>query len=189
MPNRRGDLRCRRVMRWGKQHLSGRRQKALKHRMPTGGWCVRHRRVVRAREAEADALAVGVAAFVEAREGLALAARAVVGPARPLPQVERLRHGRCAKTWQKALDEDEGVYSCIDSSGVPAAVEGHSCWLRVGKDLAEAWIKILVPIHELKAEGLTMQGSSYGTFVVVKSLNSAESNRIDKICITKTSNN
>ena len=39
--------------------------------------------------------------------------------------------------FDEKFDEDEGVYSCIDSSGVPAAVEGHPCWSRVGKDLAE----------------------------------------------------
>ena len=42
-----------------------------------------------------------------------------------------------ALKFDEKFDEDEGVYSCIDSSGVPAAVEGHPCWLRVGKDLAE----------------------------------------------------
>ena len=39
--------------------------------------------------------------------------------------------------FDEKFDEDEGVYSCINSSGVPAAVEGHPCWSRVGKDLAE----------------------------------------------------
>ena len=72
--------------------------------------------------------------------------------------------------------------TCYGENNKPIANFGVN-WtgVNVGKDLAEAWIKILVPIHELKAEGLTMQDSSYGTFVVVKSLNSAESNRIDKI--------
>ena len=72
--------------------------------------------------------------------------------------------------------------TCYGENNKPIANFGVN-WtgVNVGKDLAEAWIKILVPIHELKAEGLTMQGSSYGTVVAVKSLNSAESNRIDKI--------
>lgn len=39
--------------------------------------------------------------------------------------------------FDEKFDEDEGVYSCIDNSGFPAAVEGHPCWSRVGKDLAE----------------------------------------------------
>jgi hypothetical protein len=39
--------------------------------------------------------------------------------------------------FDEKFDEDEGVYSCIDSSGEPAAVEGHPCWSRVGKDLEE----------------------------------------------------
>ena len=39
--------------------------------------------------------------------------------------------------FDEKFDEDEGVYSCIDNSGLPAAVEGHPCWSRVGKDLAE----------------------------------------------------
>lgn len=39
--------------------------------------------------------------------------------------------------FDEKFDEDEGVYSCINSSGVPAAVEGHPCWSRIGKDLAE----------------------------------------------------
>ena len=39
--------------------------------------------------------------------------------------------------FDEKFDEDEGVYSCIDSSGFPAAIEGHPCWSRVGKDLAE----------------------------------------------------
>ena len=39
--------------------------------------------------------------------------------------------------FDEKFDEDEGVYSCIDNSGQPAAVEGHPCWSRVGKDLEE----------------------------------------------------
>ena len=39
--------------------------------------------------------------------------------------------------FDEKFDEDEGVYSCIDSSGEPAVVEGHPCWSRVGKDLEE----------------------------------------------------
>ena len=39
--------------------------------------------------------------------------------------------------FDEKFDEDEGLYSCIDNSGFPAAVEGHPCWSRVGKDLAE----------------------------------------------------
>ena len=39
--------------------------------------------------------------------------------------------------FDEKFDEDEGVYSCIDSSGMPAAIEGHPCWSRVGKDLDE----------------------------------------------------
>ena len=39
--------------------------------------------------------------------------------------------------FDEEFDEDEGVYSCIDSTGVPAAVAGHPCYGRVGKDLEE----------------------------------------------------
>ena len=72
--------------------------------------------------------------------------------------------------------------TCYGENDKPIANFGVN-WtgVNVGKDLAEAWIKILVPIYELKAEGLTVGDSTYGTFVTVQSLNSAESNRIDKI--------
>mgnify|MGYP000882402334 CR=1 FL=1 len=39
--------------------------------------------------------------------------------------------------FDEEFDEDEGVYSCIDASGTPAAVQGHPCYSRVGKDLEE----------------------------------------------------
>ena len=72
--------------------------------------------------------------------------------------------------------------TCYGENNKPIANFGVN-WtgVNVGKDLAEAWIKILVPIHELKAEGLIVGDSSYGTFVAVQWLNSAESNRIDEI--------
>ena len=79
--------------------------------------------------------------------------------------------------------------TCYGENNKPIANFGVN-WtgVNVGKDLAEAWIKILVPIYELKAEGLTMHSTSDGTpyvtdgtFVTVKNLNSAASNRIDKI--------
>ena len=41
--------------------------------------------------------------------------------------------------FNEKFDEDEGVYSCIDSNGNPAAVEGHPCYSRVGKNLTEVW--------------------------------------------------
>lgn len=39
--------------------------------------------------------------------------------------------------FDEEFDEDEGVYSCIDNAGEPAAVDGHPCNNRVGKDLDE----------------------------------------------------
>ena len=39
--------------------------------------------------------------------------------------------------FDEEFDEDEGVYSCIDASGEPAAVNSHPCNNRVGKDLDE----------------------------------------------------
>ena len=39
--------------------------------------------------------------------------------------------------FDEEFDENEGVYSCIDSTGVPGAVAGHPCYGRVGKDLEE----------------------------------------------------
>ena len=37
--------------------------------------------------------------------------------------------------FDEKFDEDEGVYSCIDATGSPAAVAGPPCLNRVGKDL------------------------------------------------------
>ena len=39
--------------------------------------------------------------------------------------------------FDEEFDEDEGVYSCIDFTGEPAAVEAYPCLNRVGLDLAE----------------------------------------------------
>ena len=39
--------------------------------------------------------------------------------------------------FDEEFDEDEGVYSCIDETGVPAAIDGHPCHSRLGKDLDE----------------------------------------------------
>jgi hypothetical protein len=39
--------------------------------------------------------------------------------------------------FDEEFDEDEGVYSCIDLTGEPAAVEAYPCLNRVGLDLAE----------------------------------------------------
>lgn len=39
--------------------------------------------------------------------------------------------------FDEEFDEDEGVYSCIDETGSPAAVEGHPCYSRIGQDLEE----------------------------------------------------
>ena len=39
--------------------------------------------------------------------------------------------------FDEEFDEDEGVYSCIDASGEPAAVEDHPCYSRIGKNLDE----------------------------------------------------
>ncbi|MBT4995342.1 MAG: hypothetical protein HOM88_02610 [Hellea sp.] len=39
--------------------------------------------------------------------------------------------------FDEEFDEDEGVYSCIDASGEPAAVSEHPCNNRIGKDLDE----------------------------------------------------
>ena len=39
--------------------------------------------------------------------------------------------------FDEEFDEDEGVYSCIDGAGQPAAVDGHPCQNRIGKDLDE----------------------------------------------------
>ena len=39
--------------------------------------------------------------------------------------------------FDEEFDEDEGVYSCIDASGEPAAVNSHPCNNRVGKNLDE----------------------------------------------------
>jgi hypothetical protein len=39
--------------------------------------------------------------------------------------------------FDEEFDEDEGVYSCIDGSGQSAAVAGHPCQYRLGKDLEE----------------------------------------------------
>ena len=39
--------------------------------------------------------------------------------------------------FDEKFDEDEGVYSCIDATGSPAAVSGPPCENRVGKDLVE----------------------------------------------------
>jgi hypothetical protein len=39
--------------------------------------------------------------------------------------------------FDEKFDEDEGVYSCIDATGSPAAVPGPPCENRVGKDLPE----------------------------------------------------
>jgi hypothetical protein len=39
--------------------------------------------------------------------------------------------------FDEEFDEDEGVYSCIDLAGEPAAVEAYPCLNRVGLDLAE----------------------------------------------------
>jgi hypothetical protein len=40
--------------------------------------------------------------------------------------------------FDEEFDEDEGVYSCIDATGEPAAVAAYPCLNRVGLDLAEA---------------------------------------------------
>ena len=39
--------------------------------------------------------------------------------------------------FDEEFDEDESVYSCINAAGMPAAVDGHPCENRVGKDLDE----------------------------------------------------
>lgn len=39
--------------------------------------------------------------------------------------------------FDEKFDEDEGVYSCIDATGSPAAIPGPPCENRVGKDLLE----------------------------------------------------
>jgi hypothetical protein len=39
--------------------------------------------------------------------------------------------------FDEKFDEDEGVYSCIDAAGSPAAVSGPPCENRVGNDLVE----------------------------------------------------
>ena len=39
--------------------------------------------------------------------------------------------------FDEEFDEDESVYSCINSAGQPAPVDGHPCNNRVGKNLAE----------------------------------------------------
>ena len=49
----------------------------------------------------------------------------------------RPRRFSFALKFDEKFDEDEGVYSCIDSTGEPAAIDGHPCWSRVGKDLEE----------------------------------------------------
>ena len=39
--------------------------------------------------------------------------------------------------FDEEFDDNEGVYSCIDSTGVPGSVSGPPCYGRVGKDLDE----------------------------------------------------
>ena len=39
--------------------------------------------------------------------------------------------------FDEEFDEDESVYSCINSSGEPAAIDGHPCNRRIGKNLEE----------------------------------------------------
>ena len=39
--------------------------------------------------------------------------------------------------FDEEFDENEGVYSCIDATGVPGAVPGRPCYERIGKDLEE----------------------------------------------------
>ena len=39
--------------------------------------------------------------------------------------------------FDEEFDENEGVYSCIDATGVPGSVPGHPCYKTIGKDLEE----------------------------------------------------
>ena len=51
--------------------------------------------------------------------------------------VAKPRRFSFAIKFDEEFDEDEGVYSCIDETGLPAAVADHPCNSRIGKDLAE----------------------------------------------------
>lgn len=52
-------------------------------------------------------------------------------------QVVELKRFPFGLKFDEKFDEDEGVYSCINASGVSAKVRGHPCFERVGKDLDE----------------------------------------------------